>query len=118
MAEFISVNTRDAVATVTLTRAELHNAFNEVVIAELTGAFRTLDVDESVRMVVLAGAGKSFCGGAGIQSQVSVKPTVARNPFRGLLQAPRTPRTSQLQQAAGRHRPKRGEGRAQPGSAR
>ena len=66
MAEFISVNTQDAVATATLTRPELHNAFNEVVIAELTGAFRTLDADDSVRMVVLAGDGKSFCGGADI----------------------------------------------------
>ncbi len=66
MAEFISVNTQEAVSTVTLTRAELHNAFNEVVIAELTGAFRTLDADATVRLVVLAGDGKSFCGGADI----------------------------------------------------
>ena len=50
----------------TLTRAELHNAFNEVVIVELTGTFRALNADDAVRMVVLAGDGKSFCGGADI----------------------------------------------------
>jgi len=66
MAEFVSAVLQNAVATVTLTRPELHNAFNEVVIAELAGAFRALDADESVRVVVLAAEGKSFCAGADV----------------------------------------------------
>jgi len=66
MAEFVSVGAQDLVATVTLTRAALHNAFNEVVIAELTDAFRALDTDDAVRMIVLAAEGKSFCAGADI----------------------------------------------------
>jgi len=66
MAEFVSVKIHDAVATVTLARPELHNAFNEVVIAELTTAFRSLDTDDGVRMVVLAGDGRSFCAGADV----------------------------------------------------
>jgi methylglutaconyl-CoA hydratase len=60
----IDVAIRNAVAIVTLNRPEVHNAFNETLIAELTAALRALDADESVRAVVLAGAGESFCAGA------------------------------------------------------
>jgi Enoyl-CoA hydratase/carnithine racemase len=58
------VSVRDAVATVTLNRPELHNAFDESLIGHLTAAFVSLDDDPDVRVVVLAGAGKSFCAGA------------------------------------------------------
>jgi methylglutaconyl-CoA hydratase len=58
------VSVRDAVATVTLNRPEIHNAFDETLIASLTAAFVSLDDNEDVRVVVLAGAGKSFCAGA------------------------------------------------------
>ncbi len=53
-----------AVARVTLNRPEVHNAFNETLIAELTQTFEVLSHDDSVRVIVLAGAGKSFCAGA------------------------------------------------------
>jgi methylglutaconyl-CoA hydratase len=53
-----------AVAQVTLSRPQVRNAFNEAVIAELTQAFRTLDADESVRVIVLAAEGPAFCAGA------------------------------------------------------
>jgi len=52
------------VATVWLNRPEVHNAFDEHVIAELTEALSALGDDASVRAVVLAGRGKSFCAGA------------------------------------------------------
>lgn len=53
-----------AVARVTLARPEVRNAFNEVVIAELTAAFCALDADDSVRVIVLAAEGSAFCAGA------------------------------------------------------
>ncbi|HYC05700.1 MAG TPA: enoyl-CoA hydratase/isomerase family protein [Azospirillaceae bacterium] len=53
-----------AVATVLLNRAELHNAFNEAVIAELTRVFTELGTDEGVRAVLLRGNGPSFSAGA------------------------------------------------------
>ncbi len=53
-----------AVARVTLARPEVRNAFNELVIAELTAAFRAFDADDSVRVVVLAAEGPAFCAGA------------------------------------------------------
>ena len=52
------------VASVTLNRPEVHNAFNETLIAELTATLRELAADERVRVVVLAGEGRSFCAGA------------------------------------------------------
>ena len=48
---------RDHVATVTLNRTELHNAFNDEMIAELVEAFQTLDADNNIRVVVLAANG-------------------------------------------------------------
>jgi methylglutaconyl-CoA hydratase len=57
-----------AVARVTLTRPEVHNAFNASVIAELRTTFAALAREGStdLRAVVLAGAGPSFCAGADI----------------------------------------------------
>ncbi len=52
------------VATVTLNRPELHNAFDDALIAALTDTFRRLDTDPRVRVVVLAAAGRSFSAGA------------------------------------------------------
>lgn len=51
-------------ATVTLARPERHNAFDEVVIAELTATFEKLAADAAVRAVVLEAQGASFSAGA------------------------------------------------------
>ena len=51
-------------ATVTLTRPELRNAFNDAVIAELTQVFSELGAREDVRAIVLAAEGPAFCAGA------------------------------------------------------
>ncbi len=60
----IEVVIRNAIAIVTLDRPEVHNAFNETLIAELTAALCALGADAAVRAVVLIGAGPSFCAGA------------------------------------------------------
>lgn len=57
--------TRDgAVATITITRPEVRNAFNDQLVGELTRCAEELAADRSVRCVVLAGAGPVFCAGA------------------------------------------------------
>ncbi len=52
------------VATVTLNRADKHNAFDDAIIAELDSSFARLALDPAVRAVVLASTGKSFSAGA------------------------------------------------------
>jgi methylglutaconyl-CoA hydratase len=54
----------DAVARITLDRPEVHNAFDDTLIARLTETLETLEADPAVRVVVLAAAGKSFSAGA------------------------------------------------------
>lgn len=49
---------------ITLNRPERHNAFDEAMIAELTESLEAARADDSVRIVVLSAAGKSFCAGA------------------------------------------------------
>lgn len=55
------------VARVILDRPEVRNAFDEELIAELTGVFGSISGDDSVRVVILSGAGKSFCAGADLR---------------------------------------------------
>jgi methylglutaconyl-CoA hydratase len=51
------------IARITLNRPDLHNAMNDRLIAELDEAFRGVSAEASVRAVVLAGNGQSFCAG-------------------------------------------------------
>ncbi|MDR3437730.1 enoyl-CoA hydratase-related protein [Telmatospirillum sp.] len=61
----LRVETRDdGAAFVTLARALVHNAIDDVMIAELTAVLVRLDATAAVRMVVLAAEGKSFSAGA------------------------------------------------------
>ncbi|HNN47284.1 MAG TPA: enoyl-CoA hydratase-related protein, partial [Azospira sp.] len=48
----------------TLNKPERHNAFDEVLIAEITAGLRELEAHPQVRAVVLSSTGKSFCAGA------------------------------------------------------
>ena len=63
-ADTVLVAIEGAVATVTLNRPEVHNAFDDALIARLTDALEDLGARDDVRVVVLAGNGKSFCAGA------------------------------------------------------
>ncbi|MHA1213711.1 MAG: enoyl-CoA hydratase/isomerase family protein [Candidatus Hodarchaeales archaeon] len=62
--ETIKIETKDHVGTVTLNRPDIHNAFNPLMIEELTSVFKFLNNDDDIRMIVLTGAGKSFSAGA------------------------------------------------------
>lgn len=53
----------NGLATVTLNRPEVHNAFNDEVVATLHEYFARAGQDPSVRALLLRGAGKSFCAG-------------------------------------------------------
>ena len=54
------------VATLTLNRPHVHNAFDDTLIENLTEVFRSMQEDKTLRLVVFTGAGKSFSAGADI----------------------------------------------------
>lgn len=62
--QFLTVERRGDVEYVTLNRPDVRNAFNEAVIADLTTWAKQAHQDPSLRVVVLAGAGKVFSAGA------------------------------------------------------
>lgn len=62
--ETLEIQTGHRTAVVWLNRPEVRNAFNDIVVAELTDVLGALEEDPEVRAVVLAGRGKAFCAGA------------------------------------------------------
>ena len=60
----IEIDRQGHVATVTLNRPDVRNAFNETAIAELAQAFRELGADNGIRAIVLSARGPAFCAGA------------------------------------------------------
>ncbi|HJQ29542.1 MAG TPA: enoyl-CoA hydratase-related protein [Rubrobacter sp.] len=68
MAEYEHLGRIDdgAVVTVALARPDSHNALNSGLIEELTRCFEEISDEERVRVVVLAGEGRSFCAGADV----------------------------------------------------
>ena len=64
MSESLAVERQGPIGLVTMTRPERHNAFDDVLIRELTEALRTMEAEEGIRVVVLSAAGRSFSAGA------------------------------------------------------
>lgn len=62
------IDVADHVATVTLTRPDKHNALDEQMLRALHGAIAQVSGQVSVRVVVLHGAGPSFCSGLDVAS--------------------------------------------------
>jgi methylglutaconyl-CoA hydratase len=60
----VRLDRQAAVARLTLDRPKVHNAFDDVLIAELTAQLRALEADDGVRAVVLTGEGTTFSAGA------------------------------------------------------
>lgn len=64
MPETLRIETRQSAAWIWLARPELHNAFDDRLIAELQAALEAVEADPAVRVVVLASEGPSFSAGA------------------------------------------------------
>jgi methylglutaconyl-CoA hydratase len=60
----LSITNQGAIRTITLSRSDVRNAFNDEVIAELKNAFIEAGQAADVRCVVLAAEGPAFCAGA------------------------------------------------------
>lgn len=60
----IKLSADKGIARIVLARPDIRNAFNEIMISELTDAFQLAGAMEDVRVILLQGEGKSFCAGA------------------------------------------------------
>ena len=61
------LDTRTAVATITLNRPERLNALTFEVYRELRDTFRNLDTAPGVRAIIITGAGRAFCSGGDVE---------------------------------------------------
>jgi len=59
----LHVDVQDKIATLTLDRPQVLNALNHQQRANLEAAFKALEADEAVRVIVLRGNGRAFCAG-------------------------------------------------------
>jgi methylglutaconyl-CoA hydratase len=64
--ETIKTKVKNNIATLTLNRPEVRNAFNDVLIAEMLDALEELAAREDVRVLIIAAEGKTFCAGADV----------------------------------------------------
>lgn len=64
----INLHVQDGVATITLNRPDVYNAFNDEQSYELQDALKLVEKDAQVRAVILTGAGKAFCSGQDLKA--------------------------------------------------
>ncbi|MFB6164161.1 MAG: enoyl-CoA hydratase-related protein, partial [Haloarculaceae archaeon] len=62
--EDLRYETDAGIATITIDRPDVHNAFRRETVLELNEAIRDAREDDGVYVIVLTGAGGSFCAGA------------------------------------------------------
>lgn len=62
----------DKILTITLNRPEKLNAYTPVMCEELVDAFGRADADDSVRVVIVTGAGRAFCAGADLSPETAI----------------------------------------------
>jgi len=74
----IRYSVEDGIATITLNRPERMNAFTPQMRDDLIAALDETDADDSVRVVIVTGAGKAFCAGADLSGGGSTFDYAAR----------------------------------------
>ncbi|NJC24702.1 enoyl-CoA hydratase-related protein [Neolewinella antarctica] len=75
----MNVTIKDHIATVDFGRPEVANSLDEAAWNELKATFEKLDQDDSVRVVVLTGAGKNFCSGMDLSVLTSLASRIDPN---------------------------------------
>jgi enoyl-CoA hydratase/carnithine racemase len=83
----VEIGSDGGIATVTLARADKRNAVSSAVAAAVRDAFAELSTDPTLRVVLLRGAGPSFCAGADVREMAGLDPTSAEAFIRGLHHA-------------------------------
>ncbi len=76
MPDFVLSETHAGIATIALNRPEARNAPSIALLDAMTAALASIANDESVRVLILAGAGKTFCAGADLNEVRSDEATI------------------------------------------
>jgi len=83
--QYILFDRKEGIGTVTLNRPTQLNAFIPQMLDELTNVFKGMERDPEVRVIILTGAGKAFCGGEDFKSraeaEVQLEPTTPPSPY-------------------------------------
>lgn len=66
--QYIKFEVANGIATVTLNRPEVYNALNDGITYELQDALKKVSKDDTIRVMVLTGAGKAFCSGQDLKA--------------------------------------------------
>ena len=66
--QYIKLEVAGNIATITLNRPEVYNAFNDAISFEFQEALKKISKDDTIRVVVLTGAGKAFCSGQDLKA--------------------------------------------------
>ena len=85
MYDDIASETDRGIATITLDRPDVYNAFREQTIAELNVALREAIDDDGVYVIVLTGAGEAFCAGADVTEMPDWSGEMSKEDYAGYL---------------------------------
>ncbi len=88
MSELVRLEVQDSIAILTLNRPEARNALSAELIDALNGAIERIERDVTVRVMILAGEGKSFCAGMDLKGVLDDAAKMG-GMLRGLSQAMR-----------------------------
>ena len=83
----------EKIAVLTLNRPDVRNAYSEAMVSQIVAEFDDIEHDSSVNVVILRGAGKSFCAGGDLNAMADQTgmfagdPTELRNHYRLGIQA-------------------------------
>ncbi|HLE82153.1 MAG TPA: enoyl-CoA hydratase-related protein [Dehalococcoidia bacterium] len=83
---------KDGIATITLNRPHVLNAFSSTMLNEWVAALEEAKYDDEVRVVVVTGTGRGFCSGADVKAMASGKPIVGAGRYAARLSVQRLPR--------------------------
>lgn len=71
--ETLHVKKQDGIATITLNRPEVHNAISVELVEELHEALRDCGADETVKVLIITGTGKSFVSGGDLNQFIAAR---------------------------------------------